>query len=83
MSLQRTSVVVVHDNFVIRAGLTSTLAACDDIAVQAHAPGDAALLGRDVVVADLDSGMHVLNLVRELPVGTPAPESRDRDRFGA
>ena len=73
MSLQPTSVVVVHDNFVIRAGLTSTLAACDDLAVQADVPGEAALLGCDVVVADLDSGMHVLNLVRKMPLGTPGP----------
>ena len=73
MSLQRTSVVVVHDNFVIRAGLTSTLAACDDIAVQAHAPDDAALPGCDVVVADLDSGRHVLNLARKSPAGTRCP----------
>jgi len=73
MSLQRSSVVVVHDNFVIRAGLTSTLAECDDIAVQTHVPDDAALPGCDVVVADLDSGMHVLNLVRKLPVGTRCP----------
>jgi len=73
MSLQRTSVVVVHDNFVIRAGLTSTLAACDDITVRTQVTGDAALLSCDVVVTDLDSGMHVLNLVRKLPVGTRCP----------
>ena len=74
MSLQPTSVVVVHDNFVIGVGLTSTLAACEDIAVQTHVPdGDTALFGCDVVVADLDSGMHVLNLVRKLPVGMRCP----------
>jgi two-component system NarL family response regulator len=73
MSLQSTSVVVLHDNFVICAGLTSTLAACDDIAVQTQVPGEAALLGCDVVVADLDSGMHVLDLVRRAPVGARCP----------
>jgi DNA-binding NarL/FixJ family response regulator len=73
MSLQRTSVVVAHDNFVIRAGLTSTLAACEDIAVQAHEPGHAAVPDCDVVVADLDSGAHALTLVRELPVGMRRP----------
>lgn len=75
MSLQRTRVVVVHDNFVIRAGLTSTLVACDDVAVHTHLPGDdTAILGCDVVVADLDSGMHVLSLVRQSPVGTQCPK---------
>jgi len=73
MSLQPISVVVVHDNFVIRTGLTSTLDACDDISVQTNAPGDAALLSCDVVVADLDSGMHVLNIVRKLPGHTRCP----------
>jgi DNA-binding NarL/FixJ family response regulator len=73
MSMQPTNVVVVHDNFVIRAGLISTLTACDDISVQQHALDDVALLGCDVVVADLDSGMHALNLVRKLPVGARCP----------
>jgi DNA-binding NarL/FixJ family response regulator len=73
MSSQRTRVVVVHDNFLTRAGLTSALAACDDVAVQTLAPDDAALLGCDIVVADLDSGMHVLNIVRKLRTGAPRP----------
>ena len=74
MSLQPTRVVVVHDNFVIGAGLTSTLAACDDIAVQTHVPDDdTALLDCDVVVADLDSGMHVLGLARKLPMSARCP----------
>jgi two-component system NarL family response regulator len=73
MSLQCTNVVVVHDNFVIRAGLTSTLAGCDDIVVMPHAPGDAVLPGCDVVVADLDSGMHVLTLVHRLPPAAQCP----------
>jgi len=74
MSLQPTRVVVVHDNFVIGAGLTSTLAACDDIAVQTHVPDDdTALLDCDVVVADLDRGMHVLSLARKLPMGARCP----------
>jgi DNA-binding NarL/FixJ family response regulator len=73
MSLQRTSVVVVHDNFVIRAGLISTLAACEDVDVQSPLPDDAALQECDVVVADLDSAMHVLTRSRELPVGPQRP----------
>jgi DNA-binding NarL/FixJ family response regulator len=73
MPLQRTSVVVVHDNFVIRTGLTSTLADYDDIAVHTNVLGDAALLGCDVVVADLDGGMHVLHLLRRLRVATGRP----------
>jgi len=73
MFLQRTSVVVVHDNFVIRNGLTSTLAACEDLAVQTHGPGQSALPDCDVVVADLDSAMQVLILARELPVGMRRP----------
>ena len=72
MSLQRTSVAVVHDNFLALAGLTSTFAACDDLVVQTLAPGDAALLCCDVVVADLESGLHALNLARRLPLGASA-----------
>jgi len=72
-SPQRTHVVVVHDDFLTRAGLTSTLAACDDVAVQTLAPDDAALLRCDIVVADLDSGLHVLNLVRKLRAGARGP----------
>jgi DNA-binding NarL/FixJ family response regulator len=74
MSPQRTHVVVVHDNFLTRAGLTSTLEACDDVAVQTLGADDAALLYCDVVVADLESGMHVLNLVRNLRVGARRPK---------
>lgn len=73
LSPQRTHVVVVHDDFLTRAGLTSTLAACDDVAVQTLAPDDAAILSCDVVVADLEIGMHVLNLVRKLRPGARRP----------
>jgi DNA-binding NarL/FixJ family response regulator len=73
MSMQRISVAVVHDNFLIRTGLVDTFAKCDDVAVQTLVPGDAALLDCDVVVADLESGMRVLNLVGMLPAGTRRP----------
>jgi len=73
MSMQCTRVVVVHDNFVIRAGLTSTLAACDDVVVQTDVSGDGALMDCDVLVADLDSGMHVLSLARKPPVSMQCP----------
>jgi DNA-binding NarL/FixJ family response regulator len=72
-SSQRTRVGVVHDNFLARAGLTSTLAACDDVAVRTLDLDDAALVQCDVVVADLESGMHVLNLVRKLRTGARRP----------
>jgi DNA-binding NarL/FixJ family response regulator len=73
MPPQRTSVVVTHDNFVIRTGLARTLAGCEDMAVQTHEPGHAAVPDCDVVVADLDSGVRVLILARELPIGMRRP----------
>jgi len=74
LASQRTRVVVVHDNFLTRAGLTSTLAACDEIAVQTLVQDDAALLCCDIVVADLESGLHVLNLARRLRMGARRPK---------
>jgi DNA-binding NarL/FixJ family response regulator len=76
MSMQCTRVVVVHENFVIRAGLTSTLAACDDVVIQTDVSGvsgDGALMDCDVLVADLDSGMHVLGLARKPPASMQCP----------
>jgi len=73
MFMQRISVVVVHDNFLIRTGLTNAFATCDDIAVRTPDPGDAAPLNCDVVVADLESGMQVLNVLSMLPAGTRRP----------
>lgn len=73
LSPQRTHVVVVHDNFLTSAGLTSTLAACDDFTVQTISPEDDALLCCDVVIADLESGMHVLNLLGKLRTGVRRP----------
>jgi two-component system NarL family response regulator len=73
LSPQRTHVVVVHDNFLTSAGLTSTLTACDDVAVRSIAPDDATILSCDVVIADLESGMHVLNLVGKLRMGVRRP----------
>lgn len=73
MSSQRTHVVVVHDNFLTRAGLTSTMASCDHFAVQAMPPGDATLLCCDVVVADLENGLYVLDLVRKRWMGARRP----------
>jgi DNA-binding NarL/FixJ family response regulator len=70
---QRTRVAVVHDNFLTRAGLTSTLSACDDVAVHTSGADDATLLSCDIVVADLESGLRVLNLVRARRRGARRP----------
>jgi two-component system NarL family response regulator len=71
--MQRISLVVVHDNFLIRTGLTNAFAGCEDFAVRAPGPGDAPLLDHDVVVADLDSGMRALDLASTLPAGVRRP----------
>ncbi len=64
MSSPLIHVAVVHDNFLTRAGLTATFAACADMAVRAMDPGDAGLLDFDVAVADLHSGLALLDAVR-------------------
>ena len=64
MSSSRIHVAVVHDNFLTRAGLTATFAACADMDVRAMDPGDAELLDFDVAVADLRSGLGLLDAVR-------------------
>ena len=75
MSAQRISVVVFHDNFLIRTGLTKTFAACDDITMRELVQGGVALmLGCDVIVADPESGLHVLDLVKTLPTEARRPK---------
>ena len=64
MSSPRIHVAVVHDNFLTRAGLTATFAACADMAVRAMDPDDAELPDCDVAVADLRSGLALLAAVR-------------------
>jgi DNA-binding NarL/FixJ family response regulator len=64
MSSPRIRVAVVHDNFLTRVGLTATFAACTDMAVRAIDPGDAESLDFDVAVADLRSGLAILDAVR-------------------
>jgi DNA-binding NarL/FixJ family response regulator len=64
MSSPSIHVAVVHDNFLTRAGLVATFAGCADMAVRALDPGDAELLDADVVVADLRSGLGLLDAVR-------------------
>jgi len=64
MSMRSLHVVVVHDNFLTRTGLTTTFAACDDMTVSEMAADDAELLRCDVVVADPRSGMSILDAVR-------------------
>jgi DNA-binding NarL/FixJ family response regulator len=60
-------VAVVHDNFLTCAGLTATFAARGDMAVQALLPQDGEVLRCDVVVADLQCGMDILDAAREMP----------------
>jgi len=65
-------VAVVHDNFLTRAGLTATFAACADMAVRAVEPGEfgaAELPKFDVAVADLRSGLAMLEAARRRPAG--------------
>jgi len=64
MSSLKIHVAVVHDNFLTRAGLTATFAACADMAVRAMDPGDAGLMDFDVAVADLHSGLGLLDTAR-------------------
>ena len=64
MSTQSIHVAVVHDNFLTRAGLTTTFAACDDMTVSEMAADDDELLRCDVVVADPHNGMSILDAVR-------------------
>jgi DNA-binding NarL/FixJ family response regulator len=64
MSPPRIHVAVVHDNFLTRVGLTATFAACEDMAVRSIDLDGAELLGFDVAVADLRSGLSVLEAAR-------------------
>lgn len=73
MSSPRIHVAVVHDNFLTRAGLTATFAACADMDVRAIDPGDAELLDFDVAVADLRSGLGILDAARQRRAHTRSP----------
>jgi DNA-binding NarL/FixJ family response regulator len=66
-------VAVVHDNFLTRAGLTATFAACADMAVRAIDADDAELLDFDVAVADLRSGLALLDELRRRRVHARSP----------
>lgn len=66
-------VAVVHDNFLTRAGLTATFAACADMAVRAIDADDAELLDFDVAVADLRSGLALLDELRRRRVHSRSP----------
>jgi DNA-binding NarL/FixJ family response regulator len=65
------NVAVVHEDFLIRAGLVSVLADCCDMVVEGLKPTDAGLTRFDVVVADPRSGMAVLGAVAELAMRWP------------
>ena len=60
MSNRPIHVIVVHDDYVCRTGLTAAFAACDDMRVQATSRDDPALLSCDVVVTDFDNGIRIL-----------------------
>ncbi|MDB5856832.1 MAG: hypothetical protein JWQ76_521 [Ramlibacter sp.] len=67
MSSRTIRVAVVHDNFLARAGLTTTFAACSDMAVQALLPHDDEVWHCSVVVADLQGGMSILDAMQDMP----------------
>jgi len=73
MSSTRIHVAVVHDNFLTRAGLMATFAACADMAVRAMDPCDEELLDCNIVVADLYSGMAILDDLRQRRAHTSSP----------
>ena len=60
MSNRPIHVIVVHDDYVCRTGLTAAFAECDDMRVQATSQDDPALLSCDVVVTDFDNGIRIL-----------------------
>ncbi len=60
MSNRPIHVIVVHDDYVCRTGLTAAFAACADMRVQATSQDDPALLSCDVVVTDFDNGIRIL-----------------------
>ena len=60
MSKRPIHVIVVHDDYVCRIGLTAAFAECDDMRVQATSQDDPALLSCDVVVTDFDNGIRIL-----------------------
>ena len=73
MSSPRIRVAVVHDNFLTRAGLTATFAACTDMDARAIDAGDAEPLDFDVAVADLRSGLAILDAARRRRARTGRP----------
>ncbi len=60
MSNRPIHVIVVHDDYVCRTGLTAAFAECDDMRVRATSQDDPALLSCDVVVTDFDNGIRIL-----------------------
>jgi DNA-binding NarL/FixJ family response regulator len=73
MSLPMIHVAVVHDNFLTRAGLTATFAACADMAVLAIDSCNVELSDFNVVVADLCNGVAILGELRQRRVHTGGP----------
>ena len=73
MSSPMIHVAVVHDNFLTRAGLSATFAACADMAVRTIDPGNAELPDADVAVADLRSGLAILDAARRRRVHARIP----------
>ncbi len=66
MSFRPIDVIVVHDDYVCRTGLTTVFAACSDMTVRAATPDDPELLSCDVVVTDFDNGMRILAAAQAL-----------------
>ena len=66
MSNRPIHVIVVHDDYVCRTGLTAAFAACDDMRVQATSQDDPARLSCDVVVTDFDNGIRILAAMQAL-----------------
>ena len=72
MSNRPIHVIVVHDDYVCRTGLTAAFAACEDMRVQAASQDDPALLSCDVVVTDFDNGIRILASTHALQLSRAA-----------
>ncbi len=71
MSARPINVIVVHDDYVCRTGLTTALAACHDMSVRSATPDDPQFLSCDVIVADFDNGMRILAATQALQIDRP------------
>ncbi len=71
MSDRYIHVTVVHEDYVCRTGLTTALAACNDMNVRTATSDDPQLLSCDVIVADFDNGIRILAAAQALQMERP------------